>query len=168
MSRGGLLGDVSVTHPVHGSGEHRGEPQPVVASRVALSAASDREAQKARKYGLLCQAQDYDFVPLVLETYGGFGPCFTRLLEEMATFHVRRTWVGRAADFTAEFDDSELASDLVAARLFGRLRARSLRRWRARLSLVLARSVGDRLLGSCTDSLAVGDGVQHWAVGAGV
>ena len=50
----------------------------------------------------------------------------------------------------------------------GRQRARYLRRWRARLSLVRARSVAARLLGSCADVLSVGDGVVHWGVEAGV
>ena len=89
-SRLAVLGDASVTHPFGGRGQARGSPSPASAVHTPLAAASHRERDKVRRYGVACQAAGYDFVPLVSETYGGLGEALQRFLLELADRAVQR------------------------------------------------------------------------------
>ena len=67
--------DVSITHPASKSYCRAGAK--------ALGAAAGREKDKKRQYSDLARAEHLDFIPFVLETFGGFGREATHLLDTL-------------------------------------------------------------------------------------
>ena len=58
--------DVSVTHPLNPSVVAK-------AARWQLAAAAQRENEKNSKYRMLCECISSEFIPIVFETFGGYG-----------------------------------------------------------------------------------------------
>jgi hypothetical protein len=73
--------DVSVVHPTAVS--YR-----LTASRRTLSTAARAEGTKARQYAERAAAEHADFVPFIIESYGGFGKQARRFANEIAA-HAR-------------------------------------------------------------------------------
>lgn len=73
--------DVSVVHPTAVS--YR-----LTASRRTLSTAARAEGTKARQYAERAAAEHADFVPFIIESYGGFGEQARRFANEIAA-HAR-------------------------------------------------------------------------------
>ena len=68
--------DVSVTHPL-------GKSIVQKAARYQLAAAAKREEKKNVTYVTLCQQIGAEFIPLVIETFGGLGKQFTLFISDL-------------------------------------------------------------------------------------
>ena len=68
--------DVSVTHPL-------GKSIVQKAARYQLAAATKREEKKNVTYATLCQQIGAEFIPLVIETFGGLGKQFTLFISDL-------------------------------------------------------------------------------------
>ena len=53
------------------------------AARKQLAAAEDKERLKNNKYQTLCQDVSAEFIPLVIESFGGYGPQFNTFLTDL-------------------------------------------------------------------------------------
>ena len=69
--------DVSITHPA--------SKTYCRAAARTLGAAAIREKDKKREYSDQAKAENLDFVPFVLESFGGFGKCATSLVEDLVS-----------------------------------------------------------------------------------
>ena len=146
----GVLGDVTVVHPLTG----HGVPTVAAAAQRRSAAADAAERRKVVKYGDRPVAAGYDFCPLALETYGAMGPAFFGFLKEAA---------GRAVSLRApdtdslRFDETDAAVNgdddpLLAEGPEDRRASRLFVRWCQRLSLARVFAVTQRLFGACVDS----------------
>jgi len=64
------------------------------AAKRRLGAAADREKQKRKKYDHLCKNINAEFIPIVIESYGGIGNEFTLFitrLQKIASQHMTQT-----------------------------------------------------------------------------
>ena len=68
--------DVSVTHPLNSTVVQK-------AAHKQLAAAEHVEKLKNNKYHKLCQDLGAEFVPLVVESFGGYGPQFNLFLTDL-------------------------------------------------------------------------------------
>ena len=146
----GVLGDVTVVHPLTG----HGVPTVAAAAQRRSAAADAAERRKVVKYGDRPVAAGYAFCPLALETYGAMGPAFFAFLKEAA---------GRAVSLRApdtdslRFDETDAAVNgdddpLLAEGPEDRRASRLFVRWCQRLSLARVFAVTQRLFGACVDS----------------
>ena len=78
--RGGVLVDVSLTHPLSA----RGEPKRAACADRCSVAGDLREVQKVDKYEHLALRSGFDFEPAVFETFGAPGERTLRFLKESA------------------------------------------------------------------------------------
>jgi hypothetical protein len=81
-----VVGDVLVTHPAANTNV-------VAAAREPGAAAARRDREKHRQYG---EAQDYDFAPLVVETYGRLGRPAMAMLNALADVAAANGGVSKA------------------------------------------------------------------------
>ena len=68
--------DISITHPLSSSIVAK-------AAREQLAAAKERETTKINKYAPLCKNINSEFIPLVLESFGGYGNEFNLFIKDM-------------------------------------------------------------------------------------
>jgi hypothetical protein len=132
-----LIADITIVHPVGGSGAAAGKPKPACAADTEGAAVGDAEVRKAAHYGDLAARHGHQIVTLGMETYGRFGLEFLAFIHELAEHatsrvdsldHVNIT--GEAAETRASF-------------------ARRLRlRWMRQISLTRARTIAARLCGA--------------------
>jgi hypothetical protein len=74
-----ILADVTVTHPITSQ-----TASITPAMMQPLYFAKHREEGKIRKYGQRANQMQHHFIPLVLETFGAFGPKFSAFLKSLA------------------------------------------------------------------------------------
>ena len=77
-----LYFDVSLTHPLNST-------IVATAARVQLAAASKREREKNKQYLKLCKDINSEFIPVVFESYGGYGKQFKLFLTYLRTIAYR-------------------------------------------------------------------------------
>ena len=147
--RGGVLVDVSLTHPLSA----RGEPKRVACADRCSVAGDLREVEKVDKYEHLALRSGFDFEPAVFETFGAPGERTLRFLKESAKAFSRPS-------FPSSPSPSESTPDSLVAFLgsedddFGRSPSGGLlRRWFQQLSVARVSSVARRLQGACVDSV---------------
>ena len=68
--------DISVTHPLNSTIVAK-------AANKKLAAAEHKEKIKNAKYLDLCERIDAEFIPIVIETFGGYGPQFNLFLKDL-------------------------------------------------------------------------------------
>ena len=79
--------DIAVTHPLNSTVVKQ-------AARTPLAAAKHMETIKNTKYQKLCTDMSAEFIPLVIESFGGYGQEFGVFLEDLhniARYHLRLT-----------------------------------------------------------------------------
>jgi hypothetical protein len=145
--KAGLLGDVSLIHPVSAAGivKHRAHITP-----GACAAVREREKNQRYTQGGFCARQGYEFVAMVLETYGYMAPDFIAFLRRLAA--------AAAGNVDTLRMNERDTSKAYAGRLYTR--------WLRQISMTRARSVANRLRGaSVQTSRAIADAaaVQHAA-----
>jgi hypothetical protein len=74
-----ILADVTVTHPIT---SQTAAITPTIMQPLYF--AKHREEGKIRKYGQRANQMQHHFIPLVLETFGAFGPKFLAFLKSLA------------------------------------------------------------------------------------
>src|SRR5581483_9702609 len=87
-----LMTDFAVMHPACKSRQ-------AVASHTGLAAAKVGEKAKTAKYLDLAKLEGRLFVPFVVETMGGIGPCAKRLIKEISREAYLNRVVGAVSDF---------------------------------------------------------------------
>ena len=80
----GICLDVSIVNPIASSNIRN-------ASRLSAHAAKEMEKTKNDKYLNLCNSADLEFSPLVMETFGGFGPAAIPILKRIGKALSNRT-----------------------------------------------------------------------------
>jgi hypothetical protein len=73
------LADVTVTHPIPSQLSNITLPM-----TLPLHFAKHREEKKIRKYGSRSNQINHQFIPMVLETFGAYGPRFSNYLKSIA------------------------------------------------------------------------------------
>lgn len=68
--------DVSITHPLSSTIVAK-------AAHKQLAAAQERETTKNNKYTPLCKSINAEFIPLVFESFGGYGPEFNLFIRDL-------------------------------------------------------------------------------------
>jgi hypothetical protein len=77
----GVLGDVSIVHPIAGTYPHKPNARTATEQGVAVR---DVEKVKNDKYAALAAKRDFGFDPMCVETYGRLGHAFIAFLREVA------------------------------------------------------------------------------------
>ncbi len=132
-----VLADVTMVHPVGGSGAAAGCVKPTCARNAEGACVGEKEMEKMKHYGNLGQRHGVAIIALACETYGRMGQQFLDFIAEAAEHATSKV---DSLDHDSESDEAAKTRASYARQL--RLR------WLRLISLTRVRTIAERLCGA--------------------
>ncbi len=112
-----------------------------------------RRSRCRTKYKNACEASRFLFTPLVLEMYGGLGTALTSFMKKMVDVVALRSDDAARRRRRRVDPEARMVADGAEAYPSSTAKAQEHVQWERRISVALARTVGQRLLGGGVDAV---------------